>query len=57
MNNREPNPLSLDVAGQDNNHDDAGGNPYDLWVWLLAQLRSPNLTHGIALVSGAHRRH
>ena len=57
MNNGKPNPLSLDVAAQDNNRWETEGNPYDREVWLLAQLRSPNLTHGIALVSGAHRRH
>tara|TARA_B100000073_G_scaffold52268_2_gene38523 strand:- start:14707 stop:14880 length:174 start_codon:yes stop_codon:yes gene_type:complete len=57
VNNGKPNPLSLDVAAQDNNRWETEGNPYDREVWLLAQLRSPNLTHGIALVSGAHRRH
>ena len=57
MNSLGAHPLSMDVAAHDNSSGLTGGNPYDRVVWLLAQLRSPNLTHGIALVSGAHRRH
>ena len=48
--------VSTVVAAGYNLHLSEGKNLYDHAVWLLKQLRSRNLTHGIALVSGAHSR-
>ncbi|WP_413442237.1 hypothetical protein [Synechococcus sp. MIT S1220] len=49
--------MSLHVATLMLRRRHSSDNLYDRGVWLHWQPCPPNLTHGIALVSGAHRCH